>query len=220
MTVYTPLQQRAYEYLKDSILSGRLSRDDVYSEARFARELKMSRTPVREALQRLVQEGYVDVLPSRGFMIHPLTEKDIVAMYQMRTAIECFCLAWYADQPDRPVVQRLLTLLRENLACQQRCLAGQAPLEDYYKCDCEFHRLIVMLMENPWFNEAFEKYVRQFQLMTRMTMDRLERIDRSVREHEEICEIIAQGRRHEVFSWMHRHLAFPTRVTLDLVKNG
>lgn len=90
MAVYTPLQQKAYEYLKDRVVSGKLDKDQVYSESYFAKELKMSRTPVREALQRLVQEGYIDVLPSRGFVIHPLTESDIVAMYQMRTAIECF----------------------------------------------------------------------------------------------------------------------------------
>ena len=111
MAVYIPLQQKAYEYLKDKVVSGKLDKDQVYSESYFAKELKMSRTPVREALQRLVQEGYIDVLPSRGFVIHPLTESDIVAMYQIRTAIECFCLSHYAGHRNDPKTVQLLSLI-------------------------------------------------------------------------------------------------------------
>lgn len=220
MAVYTPLQQKAYEYLKDRVVSGKLDKDQVYSESYFAKELKMSRTPVREALQRLVQEGYIDVLPSRGFVIHPLTESDIVAMYQMRTAIECFCLSHYASHQDEPKTVQLLSLLHENLALQHQCHAGDIEKDDFYKFDYEFHRLLIVQMNNSWFNEAFEKYAHTFETMTRMTMDCEDRICRSIQEHEEICALIEQGRSREVFDWMHRHVAFPTTVMLDMLKNS
>ena len=220
MAVYTPLQQKAYEYLKDKVVSGKLDKGQVYSESYFAKELKMSRTPVREALQRLVQEGYIDVLPSRGFVVHPLTESDIVAMYQMRTAIECFCLSHYANHRDEPETVWLLSLLRENLVMQRQCQTGSLVLSDFYKFDYEFHRLLIVHMNNSWFNEAFEKYAHTFETMTRMTMNCEDRICRSINEHEEICTIIEQGGSREVFDWMYRHVAFPTTVMLGMLKNS
>ena len=220
MPVYTPLQQRAYEYLKDIIVSDRLSRDEVYSEARFAKELKISRTPVREALQRLSQEGYVDILPSRGFVIHPLTEGDIVAMYQMRTAIESFCLMHYAANHTAPATQELLKALGENLTLQRECLENSGDKTLFFEYDCELHRLVVTQIGNPWFTEAFEKYVRQFRTMTKWTLNQTIRIEQSIREHEEICSILREGEPSSVYAWLHRHLAFATQYTLELVKRS
>lgn len=219
MPIYTPLQQRAYEYLKDIIVSDRLSCDEVYSEARFAKELKISRTPVREALQRLSQEGYVDILPSRGFVIHPLTEGDIVAMYQMRTAIESFCLMHYAADHASALTQGLLKALRENLALQRECLHRDNDQALFFEYDCEFHRLVVTRIGNPWFNEVFEKYVRQFRTMTKWTLNQTLRIEQSVREHEEICDIMEKEEPTAVYPWLHKHLAFATQYTLELVKH-
>lgn len=220
MPVYTPLQQKAYEYLKDIIVSDRLSCDEVYSEARFAKELKISRTPVREALQRLSQEGYVDILPSRGFVIHPLTEGDIVAMYQMRTAIESFCLMHYAANNTAAITRDLLKALEGNLALQRECLRNGDDKTLFFEYDCEFHRLVVTQIGNPWFTEAFEKYVRQFRTMTKWTLNQVVRIERSIQEHEEICRILEEGDPTAVSSWLHKHLAFATQYTLDLVKRS
>ena len=197
MAVYTPLQQKAYEYLKDKVVSGKLDKGQVYSESYFAKELKMSRTPVREALQRLVQEGYIDVLPSRGFVV-----------------------SHYANHRDEPETVWLLSLLRENLVMQRQCQTGSLVLSDFYKFDYEFHRLLIVHMNNSWFNEAFEKYAHTFETMTRMTMNCEDRICRSINEHEEICTIIEQGGSREVFDWMYRHVAFPTTVMLGMLKNS
>lgn len=218
MPAYTPLQQHAYDYIKDLIISEKLDQEQVYSEAYFARTLHISRTPVRDALQRLCQEEYVDILPSRGFIIHPLTRADVVAMYQMRCAIEGYCLTNYASLAGSPETAGLLSKLEENIARQKSCLDTEDAHETYFNYDCEFHRLIVSQLGNHWFDEAFQKYIRQLQMMTKMTMTATERIQRSIQEHEAICRIIREGRKGEVAGWMHQHIDFPTRYTLELVK--
>lgn len=71
------LQQEAYNYIKDLILTNRLDVNNLYSETKLSKELGISRTPMREALQCLSQDGYIDVIPSKGFRIRQLNQKDI-----------------------------------------------------------------------------------------------------------------------------------------------
>ena len=60
------LQSKAYDYIKEQILEGKLLPDTLYSEARLSKELDISRTPIREALQCLSQDGYISIVPSKG----------------------------------------------------------------------------------------------------------------------------------------------------------
>ncbi|MFT4007750.1 MAG: GntR family transcriptional regulator, partial [Lacrimispora sp.] len=66
------LQSQAYNTIKEQILSKSLDSEVLYSETRLARELGISRTPLREALQCLSQDGYITIIPSRGFKIRIL----------------------------------------------------------------------------------------------------------------------------------------------------
>lgn len=59
------LQSKAYDYIKEQILEGKLVPDTLYSEARLSKELGISRTPIREALQCLSQDGYISIVPSK-----------------------------------------------------------------------------------------------------------------------------------------------------------
>ena len=61
----SPLQIQAYNYLKEMILSGRLDPEVLYSETRMSAEIGISRTPMREAIQCLSQDGYITVVPSK-----------------------------------------------------------------------------------------------------------------------------------------------------------
>ena len=79
MSNYTPLQEKAYAYLKKQIIEGKLEPNVVYSETKIAAGIGVSRTPMKDALVRLQQDKYVDILPSRGFCLHVLRETPIPA---------------------------------------------------------------------------------------------------------------------------------------------
>ena len=83
-----PLQLVAYEHLKDMILNDTFDYGVVYSETKLSKEIGVSRTPLRDAIQRLVQEKYIDIIPSKGFQLHQMDEKDIIETYQFRSALE------------------------------------------------------------------------------------------------------------------------------------
>ena len=101
MSSYMPLQEKAYAYLKKQITGGKLEPNVVYSETKIAAEIGVSRTPMKDALVRLRQGKYVDILPSRGVCLHVLREEDIRSAFQVRMAIEGFC-ALNTPGRDRP----------------------------------------------------------------------------------------------------------------------
>ncbi len=86
------LQSQAYNIIKEKILSKSMDSDALYSETRLARELGISRTPLREALQCLSQDGYITIIPSRGFKIRCLNQDTMRESIQVRCAIEGFCV--------------------------------------------------------------------------------------------------------------------------------
>ena len=91
MSDYKPLQNVAYDYLREMIYSRELEFGMIYSETRLARELSISRTPIRDALNRLSRERYIDILPNKGFQLHKPDENDIREAYHVRMMIECYC---------------------------------------------------------------------------------------------------------------------------------
>ena len=102
------LQSKAYDYIKEQILEGKLLPDTLYSEARLSKELDISRTPIREALQCLSQDGYISIVPSKGFMLRHLTEKDMQETIEVRCANEGFCTHRIAGQLTTEKGKRLL----------------------------------------------------------------------------------------------------------------
>ena len=112
------LKRMAYESIRTSVLQRQLKRNVIYSEQWFADKFKISRTPVREALLQLRTEGLIDVLPTRGVIIHPLTLQDATDICHMRAAIEGYCSAYLAQHTQEPEAQKALERVKTVL---ERC---------------------------------------------------------------------------------------------------
>lgn len=83
------MSEVVYANLRSQILSGQRRQGDPLSESEIAREHGVSKTPVREALQRLVHAELVDVLPSRGYAVHRLTIHEVRDVLAVRELVEC-----------------------------------------------------------------------------------------------------------------------------------
>ena len=78
------LQQQAYEYIKDLILNQQIQYNQIYSESKIALEMGISRTPIRDAVHRLYQEGLIDIIPNKGFSLHKMDQRDVCLLYTSR----------------------------------------------------------------------------------------------------------------------------------------
>lgn len=101
-----------YEVLQDRIVHGKLPQGCRISEIGFAKELGVSRTPVREAFSRLVHEGIAEYIPNVGVFLKKPTRQDIQELYDLRIALEVQSIMMIGGAPTP---QLLLTL---ELACQ------------------------------------------------------------------------------------------------------
>ena len=129
MVIKNSLQSQAYDTLKEQILSNILTPGVLYSETKISKELGISRTPMREALQCLSQDGYITIIPSRGFKIRQLSKESMRESIQIRCAIEGFCVHLIASQPSEKRCQKLLKDMERSLARQKKALASPARTE-------------------------------------------------------------------------------------------
>ena len=92
----TPLNEQAYNYLQKLIMENHFSYQEVYSEKKLSKELGLSRTRLRDAVHGLEQEGYIDIITSKGFMLHKMNRKDVMKHFR-------YVLHWKHTAPFRSV---------------------------------------------------------------------------------------------------------------------
>ncbi len=142
MSEYKALNVIAYEHLRKMIYASELDFDRVYSETKLAAQLSISRTPMRDALNRLAQERYIDILPNRGFTLHTPSQADIVEAFHVRMMIEGYCAGivarHYPDAAARAAVERM----EDALYRQQHLLEddGAYSLSQFWQDDIAFHK--------------------------------------------------------------------------------
>lgn len=81
--------ERAYQVIRKMLVEFRLKPEERINEVQLSRSLGVSRTPIREALNRLASEGFVSLTPNRGFFVRSLSTEGLLDLYELRSIIEC-----------------------------------------------------------------------------------------------------------------------------------
>ncbi|MDO4268048.1 MAG: GntR family transcriptional regulator [Eubacteriales bacterium] len=206
------LQLHAYDSIKNSILSGELEPGQLYSETKLSASLGVSRTPMREALQCLSQDGYITIIPSKGFMIRQLNEKDMKDSIEIRCAIEGFCSNIIASQIHTEAGRQLLRSLEQTLDAMEQALDREDGLEDFIYYDHQFHLLLVNYMQNDEFNQIFQRLLYLIHLTSRDALSAEGRVTGTVNEHREYFQALSQGKSHEAYQILIGHLMMPLKM--------
>ncbi len=145
------LGERVYRLLWERILDRRLRPGEKLSDLRLSQELGVSRTPVREALHRLVSDGIVRVEPNRGFYVASFSAEDIAEVYDLRATLETMALAAAAPRLSEELLRSALIALDTVAARLDAARTDAEKLEAsaaFLEVDRGFHRLLVDLAEN------------------------------------------------------------------------
>ena len=214
------LQQEAYQYIKDRILSGALEYNQIYSESRIALEVGISRTPVRDAVHRLYQEGYVDIIPNKGFALHKMNEQDVMETYEVRSAIEGYCARKAALHRQSPAVEQLLGELEASLARQQKLFEEENDPQAFSQEDRNFHGLLVSSSENEAFQDFFGQYMYKLQRLAALSLQKPHRMEETLAEHRRIFLAIRGGDPQEAYAAALDHIQAPLHINLENVYAG
>lgn len=176
-----PAATRIADVLRERIASGLAAPGSRIVELEVARELGVSRSPVREALLRLSEEGLVAILPYRGAIVVPLQRRRLVELTEFRLALERFALERLVERGDK----RALVRLRTHVAAIRRAVESgdRRHIADE---DLAMHRTLVASAENALLERAYDSLLAQIRLYIGVTSARYERAEELAEEHEAI----------------------------------
>lgn len=146
------LSMKAYESLKWEIIRGELPSNTSISERVFSEKYGISRTPLREALTRLKQDGLVINYPHLGYIIAPITFKDIMDIFDVRLSIESFALTQICEHRI-PVNGNLLRKIN-----QEYLQAGKVgDDESFIIKNVDFHQVVVDTLDNTYMSNIYKQ---------------------------------------------------------------
>src|SRR5256885_10494639 len=143
-----PLRQSVYDALIDLIVGGELPPGQHMVETDLARQLGVSRQPIREALHRMEAEGWVDLRPSQGAFVHVPTDTEVDNLLDVRVLLEAETARLAAARPASAARTAQLARLRE-LVQEGQAAAEDGDLAAAVTVNNAFHAEIAVIFRNP-----------------------------------------------------------------------
>lgn len=211
----TPLNEQAYHHLKNLIITNGLSYQEIYSETKLSKELGISRTPLRDAVHRLAQEGYIDIIPSKGFCIHQLTKQDVSETFQIRSALECYCTYQIAKDFGTRKAKKLFRELDWIMEELCEILNTTESIPDFCDYDFQFHTKIIEYLENEQFISVFATFLYRMRKLASLSLAHEGRMQDTYDEHLAILEAMKQGDVDHIYEITLKHMDTPREINLE-----
>jgi DNA-binding GntR family transcriptional regulator len=191
---------RAYRYAKERLLDGRYPGGVLLSENELARELGISRTPVRQAFVQLEAEELLDLYPRRGALVRPVSMSEAEDVFEARLLIETHCVRRVAAQGPA-----LAAALLDAIADQERALSDGGA--GFTVADREFHRTIVAANGNAILVRQYDALRDRQQRITATLVARdPARVAQFIVEHREIADTIERRDAEQAVTLVDAHL--------------
>ena len=182
------LTERATDMIRTEIIEGRYDFGAALSEIALAEDLAISRTPVREALARLQQEGLVIVRPQRGTFVFKLTTEEFADICDCRTVLETAAFRFAMARSRERLAGELDGLCKQMAVARQR-----DDTLGYLRLDSAFHETFFTECHNRYLADSYRLISgRMAALRTRLGTDPAH-MEKSFREHQAIAESAANG---------------------------
>lgn len=193
------LRHDVFRELRQDILACRLTPGAELREAELAERFAVSKSPVRDALSRLVQEGLVQVMPRQGYRVAPITLQDVSDMCDYRAVLESACARAASAAP----AEALRALDRF------RVFDPAAHPEGFLGYNRDFHAEIARLAGNARLAHAVQGQMEQMDRVITLSLDALRQRDpaRVVLQHGEIIDALQRGDARRAGTLVTRHIA-------------
>ncbi|NIC07532.1 GntR family transcriptional regulator [Billgrantia bachuensis] len=195
-----------HNVIKQRILDGHYRAQEYVREASIARELGVSRTPVREALRELVSEGWLEAIPHHGARVVAWTERDAREVFELRLVLEPMAVRLASERMNRTHLAHL-----EELASRMEELVERIEREPEVRNEIallnhEFHRELIAASDNQRLAAVLDGVVRTSVIRRNFGNYDLANLRRSMRHHREILEAISAGSSTWAENVMRSHL--------------
>lgn len=212
--VQSPIRNQVYAHLLRQILAGTRTAGQRLQDTIVADELGVSRTPVREAMLRLSQEGLLEVRPHRGFRVRALDVSELRDVYPILWTLEGLAVSMVGEF-DASILDELARISRDfaNPANEPlRLLEADTLWHETLVADCGNHRLLDQIRQH-------RTIVRRYEVVY---MHSLDLTARSKDDHERILELLRKRRARLAIDALERHWrrSFDEISRLSIVENS
>ena len=205
--------EEAYARLLERIVCLDMPPGSVVNEARLREELKIGRTPIREALQRLARENLVRSVPHHGTFVTDVNITDLARITEVRVVLESHAARLAAEKhtsADGAAARELLDLLRGEGISDQR---------ELMQLDQKIHRLIYRAAHNPFLESTLERYFNLSLRLWYLVLDRQVGLRRAVDEHIDLLQAMLGGDGELAETIMRKHvIGFEREIRKVLVE--
>ena len=204
-TLFTPMQVRTLkedivEMLTDAVLAGKIRPGERLNESQLARQLRVSRAPIREALQQLEEQGLVLNYPRRGMFVVSLEEEDVQKINSLRLVLETEALL-LARANRTAQGEKKLTQLVEKMESLEASPAIQTT-----RIDLEFHRTIWSLTGNEYLEKTLTSLTAPLFAYAILTKPKSEKMRMILDSHRPLLEFVRGKRKESAREVMLGHL--------------
>jgi len=184
--VYRSMQDIVFETVRDEILAGDMQPGVLLNTLTLSKRLGVSRTPIREALNRLVSIGLVENIPHRGAFVRKLSVEEVLEVYYIRAALAGVCARLATKRISEAQKKQLIAL----------CDEMEKPGEDHrtmLRRNFQFHNIIFQAAQSPRIESLALQYYHQSEQFRALSLELPGRVEEACREHRRILQAILDG---------------------------
>lgn len=223
LTPLHPIERRnlgsdVYRILRDRILSQELKAGEKLSDLRLSSELGVSRTPIREALHQLAQDGVVIAEPNRGFFVATFTREDLEEIFELRRVLELYAIGKLGDGDHKAELERAMfelehveRLITNSTSRQDKMEAADA----FLKTDRGFHSWLVSTVGNKRMSTIVGGLWTQIAIFQQVENEIPEWMEVAVEQHRNLLNRLLEGDVERANELMSEHLADMRELVLE-----
>lgn len=195
------IRRKIYEYLREQLLSGKIQPHQHLIEAKIARDIGTSRTPVREALHSLEREGLIESIPRVGYVVKPISEQEVEEICEIRAAIEGLAARWAMEKAH----EKLVIELEKNISIAEDKVS-KGNVRAFVDRDAKFHEIISKFSGSQRLLELAQTLRRHMLRYRIQSIYSVDNVLRAIDGHKEILRAIEKRNLGEVNKAIQHHM--------------
>lgn len=201
--------------LRTMLVEGSIPPGAKMNERELCEKLRVSRTPLREAIKLLAAEGLVDLLPNRGAVAVRLTEADVLNTFEVLAMLEGVSGEMAAQRITEDELNEIRAMHYEMMACFTR-----RDLSGYYRLNARIHSAINEAARNPVLSSTYRSINARVQSLRFRTNQNEEKWKQAMKEHERMIEALTARDAAGMRAVLIEHLMRKRDTILDLLRAG
>ena len=209
------LREQVYNGIKDAIINGELQPGQRLIEEKLAEDMNTSRTPVREAIQKLEKEGLIYRLPRGGFAVKGISEEEVEEVFGLRGVLEGY--AGYLATTS--VKEEELKALQDIIKLEEACMKNMNP-DEFIRLDSEFHDVLYRAAKNTRLYSLLND-LRDYMYRYRVIILRYQRKPQlAINDHKEMLAALKARNARQVEKLVRKHMTRGKDLIKKKIKQG